>query len=222
MYTQSRFTASVTDSRGWPEMSYMIANTRPCDSAAGADVARDAVAESQHGGVVEADGEPLQEHARQVVLLHPAEVPVDRPRVVRRVELAPAGRQGSVNGVWHRSSGASSETSGHMSTRSVAALAGAPRAEPVLPAVERRSVVGTSEPALIAEQQLPVQRGRIDGVGSLDDSGERADRRRPGGREQPRFGSRREGSLPGPRSRQLSRCAGAIRRVRGDPFRFLE
>ncbi len=70
----------------------MMANTRPLDSAADSDVASHGVPESKDGGTVQADRESLQEHAGEVVLLHPPEVSIDRLGVVGRVELCPRAR----------------------------------------------------------------------------------------------------------------------------------
>ena len=86
--------------------------------------------------------------------------------------------------------------------------------KPVFPRAERRSVIRTPKPALIAKQQFPIQRGRIDGCRPAircRPARQSSSLRRPALR---RFCNPRGDSRPGPRSQPLSRChAGVMVRV---------
>ena len=81
MCTQSRLTASMTDLARMAGDVIHDGEHAAVRLRGGSHVASDGVAESQHRGVVETDREPLQEHAGEVVLLHPAEVSIHGPRL---------------------------------------------------------------------------------------------------------------------------------------------
>ena len=88
-------------------------------------------------------------------------------------------------------------------------------AEPVLPAIERRTIAWTSEPALIAEQELAMERRRVDGRrGGVDRLPYRCGRRRRGGNGPGARGSQRgqerehEASDPGDEDCGPSRHSG--------------
>lgn len=173
----------------------------------GLHVARDPVAKAANGGVVQACGEALQEHPGEVVVPHPLEVPGDGRGPERREDLgAPA-----VGQCQRRGAALAGGKLGHVRPHVHAHRRGTGRrtgAEPVFPAAERRPVIRTAEPSLIAEQQLVVDGGGVH-RGRRADGGERylllgrrcAGRRQRGAAAGERCGRQRRGEgrpLPGP------------------------
>ena len=146
------------DSRGCPEMS-AIASTRPCDSAAARALTATA-SRKPRSAIVETSGEALKRDSGEAAAAQ--RVPIDCLRVVGGVQLrrpAIGQRERRVAALVRREL---RDVGPHVHAK----RGGARRlsaAKPVLPRSERRPIVWTPEPALIAEHQLPIERRRIDG-----------------------------------------------------------